>query len=127
MSEFLTVVLVILTSVGSAVAAVSNIIKPMKKQIDDIVAKEIEKEKEEQRMKSLEGWTESQQEDLEAFNEGLIIVAGAVAALLDHVIEKQNGNGKCHQSREDLQSFLRKKALGKKSHKIQKSRDVKIE
>lgn len=117
MQEIGALILVVLTSVGSAVAAMTNILKPIKKQMDDIVEKELEKEKEEQRMQKLEGWTGNQQEDLEFFNEGLVILASAVEALLDHAIEKQNGNGKCHKAQEEVDAFLREKSLAKKSHK----------
>lgn len=85
--------------------------------MDDIVARELEKEKEEQRMKSLEGWTGNQQNDLDNLNEGVVILASAVGALLDHAIVKQEGNGKCHKAQEEVEDFLREKALSKKSHK----------
>lgn len=117
MSDLWVVLSAALTSVAGSVTAISVIIKPLKGKVDDIVAKEIEKEKEEQRMKNLEGWTESQQDDLDEFNEGLVILASAVGALLDHVIVKQEGNGKCHDAQEEVDNFLREKALSKKSHK----------
>lgn len=117
MSDLWVVLCAGLTSVAGSVTAISVIIKPLKGKVDDIVAKEIEKEKEEQRMKTLEGWTGSQQEDLDDFNEGLVILAGAVEALLDHAIEKQEGNGKCHKAQEEVEGFLRDKALSKKSRK----------
>lgn len=115
MSDWLIAVGAILASIAGSVASVSTIIKPLKEKVDDIVAKEVEKEREEQRMKNLEGWTGSQQEDLDDFNKGLVILAGAVEALLDHAIEKQEGNGKCHRAQEEVEGFLRDKTLSKKS------------
>lgn len=117
MSDLWVILGAVLTSVAGSVTAISVIIKPLKGKVDDIVAKEIEKEKEEQRMKSLEGWTGNQQNDLDNLNEGVVILAGAVEALLDHTIVKQGGNGKCTKAQEEVGDFLREKALSKKSHK----------
>ncbi|MFI3254517.1 MAG: hypothetical protein R3Y63_09310 [Eubacteriales bacterium] len=72
---------------------------------------------EEQRLQSLEGWTGNQQNDLDYLNEGVVILAGAVEALLDHAIVKQEGNGKCHKAQEEVGKYLKEKALSKKSHK----------
>ncbi len=72
---------------------------------------------EEQRLQSLEGWTGNQQNDLDNLNEGVVILAGAVEALLDHAIQKQEGNGKCHKAQEEVEVYLKEKALSKKSHK----------
>ncbi len=117
MPEWLSTAATILGSVAGSLTAVSVVIKPLKGKVDNIVAQELEKQKEEQRIQALEGWTGSQQEDLEDFNKGLVTLAGAVDALLDHAIVKQGGNGKCHKAQEEVESFLREKSLAKKSHK----------
>lgn len=116
MSDIFMSVGTVLSSIAGSVSAISVVIKPLKGKVDDIVAREIEKEKEKQRMESLEGWTGNQQNDLDNLNEGVVILASAVEALLDHAIEKQEGNGKCHKAQEEVEGFLRDKALSKMSH-----------
>lgn len=106
-----------LTSLAGFMTSFSIAIKPLRTKVDDIIEKEIAKEKEEQRILSLEGWTGNQQDDIDDFNEGLVLLASAVGALLDHAIVKQNGNGKCHKAQEEVAEYLRDKALSKKSHK----------
>lgn len=72
---------------------------------------------EENRIQKIEGWTGNQQDDLDLLNEGFVILARAQAAILDHIIVKQEGNGKCHAAQKEVDDFLKKKSLAKKSRK----------
>ncbi|MFI3254465.1 MAG: hypothetical protein R3Y63_09050 [Eubacteriales bacterium] len=72
---------------------------------------------EEQRLQGLEGWTGNQQDDIDLLNEGFVTMARAVEAILDHIIVKQEGNGKCHAAQKEVDDFLKKKSLAKKSKK----------
>lgn len=99
--------------VAGGIYAVEKLSVPVKKLMN--VGKK--NQTEEQRLQSLEGWTGNQQNDIDNLNEGVVILAGAVEALLDHAIVKQEGNGKCHKAQEEVEEYLKEKALSKKSHK----------
>ncbi|MFI3253532.1 MAG: hypothetical protein R3Y63_04220 [Eubacteriales bacterium] len=74
-------------------------------------------ETEEQRIKKIEGWTGNQQDDIDLLNEGFVILARGQEAILDHIIVKQEGNGKCHAAQREIDDYLKKKSLAKKSCK----------
>lgn len=68
------------------------------------------------KLNKLDSWTGNQQADIDKLNEGVVLLAVSVNALIDHAIEKQEGNGKCHDAQKELDKYLRDKALNKKSH-----------
>lgn len=84
---------------------------------DEWLKEAMEKRDLEEKLKKLDRWTGNQQDDIEDHNEGLVILARTQAAILDHIIVKQEGNGKCHAAQKEVDEYLKKKSMAKKSHK----------
>lgn len=106
----------VMVSIKKGLDMIMGIVNPIQEWQEKEIAKRLEEESEKQQLEKLKAWTERQQNDLQELNRGLIIVAGAVDALIDHAIVKQEGNGKCHKARDEVESFLKEKALQMKSH-----------
>lgn len=106
----------VLVAVKKGLDMVMGIINPIQEWQEKEIIKRLEEESEKQQLERLRAWTVRQQDDLGELNRGLIIVASAVEALIDHAIVKQEGNGKCHRAQQRVEAFLEEKALQMKSH-----------
>ncbi len=107
----------LLITLGAVLGAVGVMVKPLKTQMDGIVKRELQNQENENRIQKIEKWTQNQQNDIDELNRGVVTSLQADYALLDHAIEKQGGNGKCHKARDSVELYLKQKSLGLNSHK----------